>query len=232
MSSILEAQHISHQFQEKGAQAQGQNFSVDQILKDVSLSVFSAEILGIIGTSGAGKSTLLKILSGLLTATKGEVYFEGKPLHKMNEKEKSHFRNQKMGFIDQFHRLLPELSVAENVALPYWIQQQKKIAIPLRVYSILESVGIADKARFFPYQLSGGQQQRVAIARALMNQPSIIFADEPSGNLDTENAGQIYALFEVLRKEAQVTFVIVTHNEDWKNKMDRKIHLKDGKIWD
>ena len=148
----------------------------------------------------------------------------------MNEKEKSHFRNQKMGFIDQFHRLLPELSVAENVALPYWIQEQKKIKLPVRVHAILESVGIADKAHFFPHQLSGGQQQRVAIARALMNQPSIIFADEPSGNLDTENADQIYTLFEVLRKEAQVTFVIVTHNEDWKNKMDRKIHLKDGKI--
>lgn len=217
-SVLLRATNIYHRFHQ------------DEILKNVNLEVLFGEILGIIGPSGAGKSTLLKILSGLLKPTQGEIFFKNQNLQQLTESEKLKFRNQKMGFVDQFHQLLPELTAAENVALPYWISQPKNIKIPEKALEKLEEVGLKGKENHLPNELSGGQQQRVAIARALIQEPQIIFADEPTGHLDSQNSTQIYELFEDLRQRKKISFVIVTHQESWHKKMDRNIYLKDGKI--
>jgi lipoprotein-releasing system ATP-binding protein len=186
-----------------------------------------------VGPSGAGKTTLLHILGTLdrpNTDPKSHVFLNGTDTTKLGDKELSFFRNQNMGFIFQFHELLPEFTAIENVCLPTWIAGSDTETAEKRGLALLERLAIKDRANHRPTQLSGGEQQRVAVARALINDPKIIFADEPSGNLDSENANQLHDLFFELREEQQCSFVIVTHNKELAKRADRSISIIDGAI--
>lgn len=201
-----------------------------QILKGIDLTVDSSEIVSIVGSSGAGKTTLLQILGTLDKPDGGEVLINGINPFSLSSKKLAQFRNQHIGFIFQFHQLLPEFTAIENVSIPAMMNgkslvEAKKLAAPL-----LDRLGLSQRYDHKPNELSGGEQQRVAVARALVNSPSIIFADEPSGNLDTENSKLLHQLFFDLRDEFKQTFVIVTHNEELANMADRKIVMKDGII--
>lgn len=200
------------------------------ILKGVDLTVEKGEIVAIVGASGAGKSSLLNILSTLDKPDAGQLFFEEYELNKLSSSQLSDFRNRKIGFIFQFHHLLAEFNAMENICIPAFIAGASKIAAEKRAMELLDMLGLADRATHKPNQLSGGEQQRVAVARALVNRPDIIFADEPSGNLDSANARDLHELFINLRKEFNQTFVIVTHNEDLSNLSDRKVIMKDGLI--
>lgn len=199
-----------------------------EVVKGVSLEISEAEMVAIIGPSGAGKSTLLHMLSTLDSIDSGEVLYKGISLTSLPTKELNVLRNKTFGFIFQFHHLLPEFSAIENICIPAWIAQQSKKQSNLRAKELLERMGLSGRADHKPSELSGGEQQRVAIARALMNKPSIIFADEPTGNLDSANAEQINNLFVELKKELNQTFVIVTHNDKLAKLADRIISMKDG----
>ena len=200
------------------------------ILKNIQIQINSAEMVAIVGPSGAGKSTLLHILSTLDTCSSGEIYFKKKCLNTLKTSELSNFRNKHIGFIFQFHHLLPEFTSAENILIPALIAgKQKHIALK-RVMYLLEILGIKDKYDSKPNQMSGGEQQRVSIARALINEPDIIFADEPTGNLDTANATSIQQIFLDLNKTFKQSFVIVTHNLALASKCARIIEMKDGEI--
>lgn len=201
-----------------------------QVLQDVSLSVASGSFIAIMGASGAGKSTFLHILGTLDTPDSGSVLFEEKAPFSLNKKEQAAFRNQKMGFVFQFHHLLPEFTAVENVCMPMWIAGKGKKEAMERSRTLLHKVGLQHRENHKPSQMSGGEQQRVAIARALAMQPQIIFADEPTGNLDTENAESIHQLFLQLQKELGITIVVVTHNEDLAKLADRVLMMKDGQI--
>lgn len=200
------------------------------VVKEVSLEVKEAEMLAIVGASGAGKSTLLHMLSTLDTLDSGEVYYKNQALSKLKTSDLNILRNKTFGFIFQFHHLLPEFTALENICIPAWIANMSKKQSTHRASELLERMGLAQRANHKPSELSGGEQQRVAIARAMMNKPSIIFADEPTGNLDTTNAEQVNKLFLELKNELQQTFVIVTHNDGLANVADRIIHMRDGKI--
>ena len=200
------------------------------VLKGVSLEINKGEIVSIVGSSGAGKSTLLHILGTLDTADSGEIYLENQAVNQLKGKNLAHFRNTHIGFVFQFHHLLPEFTALENVCIPGWIAGKKKAEVEAEAAKLLEKLGLSDKMENKPSQLSGGQQQRVAVARALINQPSIVFADEPTGNLDSQNAKDLHDLFVQLRSEFNQTFLIVTHNEDLANMSDRVLHMKDGLI--
>ena len=201
-----------------------------EVLKGVSLSINKGEIVSIIGASGAGKSTLLQILGTLTKSDKGSIQINNQNIQKFNSKDLSKFRNQEIGFIFQEHQLLPEFSALENVCLPYWIQQGSKKDAEIRSKEILNELGLADRLYHKPTDLSGGEQQRVAVARALINKPSVIFADEPSGNLDSTNAKKLHELFFELRDRHNQTFVIVTHNRELAKMSDRMLEMKDGLI--
>ena len=201
-----------------------------EVLKGVSLSINKGEIVSIIGASGAGKSTLLQILGTLTKSDKGSIQIYNQNIQKFNSKDLSKFRNQEIGFIFQEHQLLPEFSALENVCLPYWIQQGFKKDAEIRAKEILNELGLADRLHHKPTDLSGGEQQRVAVARALINKPSVIFADEPSGNLDSTNAKKLHELFFELRDRYKQTFVIVTHNRELAKMSDRMLEMKDGLI--
>ena len=201
-----------------------------EVLKGVSLSINKGEIVSIIGASGAGKSTLLQILGTLTKSDKGSIQINNQNIQKFNSKDLSKFRNQEIGFIFQEHQLLPEFSALENVCLPYWIQQGSKKDAEIRAKEILNELGLADRLHHKPTDLSGGEQQRVAVARALINKPSVIFADEPSGNLDSTNAKKLHELFFELRERHKQTFVIVTHNRELAKMSDRMLEMKDGLI--
>ena len=201
-----------------------------EVLKGVSLSINKGEIVSIIGASGAGKSTLLQILGTLTKSDKGSIQIYNQNIQKFNSKDLSKFRNQEIGFIFQEHQLLPEFSALENVCLPYWIQQGSKKDAEIRAKEILNELGLADRLYHKPTDLSGGEQQRVAVARALINKPSVIFADEPSGNLDSTNAKKLHELFFELRDRHNQTFVIVTHNRELAKMSDRMLEMKDGLI--
>ena len=201
-----------------------------EVLKGVSLSINKGEIVSIIGASGAGKSTLLQILGTLTKSDKGSLQINNQNIQKFNSKDLSKFRNQEIGFIFQEHQLLPEFSALENVCLPYWIQQGSKKDAEIRAKEILNELGLADRLHHKPTDLSGGEQQRVAVARALINKPSVIFADEPSGNLDSTNAKKLHELFFELRDRHNQTFVIVTHNRELAKMSDRMLEMKDGLI--
>ncbi|MDN3588909.1 ABC transporter ATP-binding protein [Pedobacter aquatilis] len=201
-----------------------------QILKGVNFEVQKGEIVSIIGPSGAGKSTLLHILGTLDKPDAGTVELKGTEISKLSGELLSAFRNQNIGFVFQFHHLLPEFSAIENICIPAFIAKKNKKQAETRALELLDMFGLKDRAQHKPNQLSGGEQQRVAIARALINEPSIILADEPSGNLDSENAKALHQLFVSLRDNFQQTFVIVTHNEDLAKTSDRIVTMKDGLI--
>jgi lipoprotein-releasing system ATP-binding protein len=200
------------------------------ILKGVDLEVKKGEIVAIVGASGAGKSSLLNILSTLDKPDSGQIHFGDHEISKLSSKHLSEFRNRKIGFIFQFHHLLAEFNAIENVCIPAYIAGTPKAQAEQRAMELLTMLGLADRAQHKPGQLSGGEAQRVAVARALINKPDLIFADEPSGNLDSANARELHELFIKLRNEYNQTFVIVTHNEDLSNLSDRKVMMKDGLI--
>lgn len=204
-----------------------------QVLKSVSVSINAGEIISIVGASGAGKTTLLQILGTLDKADKnsnGSLIINGQNINALSDKELSKFRNQNLGFIFQFHQLLPEFTALENVCIPAFIADKNKAETEKRAKELLDYLGLKERYSHKPNALSGGEQQRVAVARALINNPKVIFADEPSGNLDTASAENLHKLFFDLRKEFGQTFVIVTHNEELANMADRKLIMKDGLI--
>lgn len=201
------------------------------VLKSVDLEIKEKEIVTIVGPSGAGKTTLLHILGTLDTPSLGsQVIFDGVDTTQLNTKELARFRNQNMGFIFQFHELLPEFTALENICLPAWIAHAEKKATEQKALKLLARLGLKERASHKPTELSGGEQQRVAVARALINNPKIIFADEPSGNLDSDNADQLHDLFFELREEQECSFVIVTHNNELAQRADRSINLIDGVV--
>ncbi|WP_184542306.1 ABC transporter ATP-binding protein [Mucilaginibacter sp. FT3.2] len=201
-----------------------------QILKGVDLEVERGEIVTIVGASGAGKSSLLNILGTLDRPDSGQLYINDIELSKLSNKSLSDFRNRKIGFIFQFHHLLAEFSAIENVCIPAFIAGVSKSDAEKKAKELLDLLGLKDRMSHKPNELSGGEQQRVAVARALINSPALIFADEPSGNLDSVNALELHELFIKLRKDFNQTFVIVTHNEDLANLSDRTVMMKDGLI--
>ncbi len=202
------------------------------ILKGVSLEIQKGEVVSIVGASGAGKSTLLHIIGTLDRPDKGRLMLNGQELALLSEKKLSDFRNRNIGFVFQFHHLLPEFTALENVSIPGYIAGAPQKAVERRAMELLERLGVADRATHKPGALSGGEQQRISVARALINNPAIILADEPSGNLDSENAASLHRLFFDLRDSMQQTFIIVTHNEELANISDRTIHMRDGLIYE
>lgn len=201
-----------------------------QILKGVELEVNRGEIVTIVGASGAGKSSLLNILGTLDRPDSGEVYIDNIEVSKLNNKDLSDFRNHKIGFIFQFHHLLVEFNALENVCMPAFIAGVSRAEAEKRAKELLQMLGLGERMTHKPAELSGGEQQRVAVARALVNKPALIFADEPSGNLDSVNALELHELFVRLRDEFNQTFVIVTHNEELAGMANRTILMKDGLI--
>lgn len=200
------------------------------VLKGVDLQIKKGEIVSIAGPSGSGKSTLLHILGTLDHPDGGEVLINSERINFLNEKQVAAFRNRHIGFVFQFHHLLPEFSALENVCIPGWMAGTKKRQVSDRAKELLTTLGLAERLDNKPNALSGGEQQRVAVARALVNNPDIIFADEPTGNLDSSTAKELHQLFFDLRKKFGQTFLIVTHNEELAQMSDRILHMKDGKI--
>jgi len=212
------------------AQSIHKSYGSLQILKGVDLEVKKGEIVAIVGASGAGKSTLLNILGTLDKADSGKVWISGTEISGLSSKQLSAFRNLKIGFIFQFHHLLAEFNALENVCIPAFIAGTPRNVAEKKASMLLEKLGLKERQYHKPGELSGGEQQRVAVARALVNDPALIFADEPSGNLDSANALELHQLFLKLRSEFNQTFIIVTHNEDLANLSDRKVVMKDGLI--
>ncbi len=200
------------------------------VLRGVGLTIQQGEIVSIVGPSGSGKSTLLHILGTLDRPDSGAISLDNRNLNDLNPKAMATFRNRNIGFVFQFHHLLPEFTALENVSVPGWIAGRGKKEVAERAASLLDLLGLADRKENKPQQLSGGEQQRVAVARALINSPRIIFADEPTGNLDSANARELHDLFFSLRKQFKQTFLIVTHNEELAQMSDRILHMKDGNI--
>lgn len=201
-----------------------------EVLKGIDLKVEKGEIVSIVGASGAGKTTLLQILGTLERPDQGDIIINNVPLANLKDKEVSEFRNKNIGFIFQFHHLLPEFTALENVCIPAFINKKGKKESEMRAMELLDFLRLKDRATHKPSEMSGGEAQRVAVARALMNNPSIILADEPSGNLDSANAKDLHKLFFDLRDQFQQTFVIVTHNEELADMSDRKLIIRDGII--
>ena len=200
------------------------------VLKGVDVDIAKGEIVSIVGPSGCGKSTLLHILGTLDEAIEGKIVLHGKEIHTLKGESLAVFRNRHIGFVFQFHHLLPEFSALENVCIPGWIAGFRKKEVEQRALELLQGLGVGHRVENKPAELSGGEQQRVAVARALINNPDIVFADEPTGNLDTANAKELHQLFFDLRKQFKQTFLIVTHNEELATMSDRLLHMKDGKI--
>lgn len=202
-----------------------------EVLKGVDLHIKKSEIVAIVGPSGAGKTTLLQILGTLdKPSSSDSIIINGTHIKSLNDKALSKFRNKHIGFIFQFHQLLPEFTALENVCIPGFIANRSKKEVEKEAKQILEFLGLSDRILHKPNELSGGEQQRVAVARALINKPDVIFADEPSGNLDTVSSRQLHELFFTLRDQFDQTFVIVTHNQELADMADRKLEMKDGKI--
>ena len=199
-----------------------------QVLKGIDLSIAQGEIVSIVGASGAGKSTLLHILGTLDKPDEGNVKIREQDLLSLSEKKLAEFRNKHIGFVFQFHHLLPEFTALENICIPAFIAGIPKKEAEKKAEELMRFLNITGKAGNKPTQLSGGEQQRVAVARALINHPDVVLADEPSGNLDSANAGELHSFFFKLRKEFGQTFVIVTHNEEFAAMADRKLTMKDG----
>lgn len=220
MSELLKCQALSKEYNE--------GESTVQVLKNINFTVNKAEQVAIVGSSGSGKSTLLHLLGALDQPTTGEVLFEQQNIFQFSDNQQAKFRNQSLGFVYQFHHLLPEFSALENVAMPLFIakkpiEQAKKTAL-----NMLEKVGLSHRSSHKPSELSGGERQRVAIARALVSQPKLILADEPTGNLDHKTGESIYQLLTELREQTQTSFVVVTHDIQLANRLDRSLSLIDG----
>jgi len=201
-----------------------------EVLKGVDIVISKGEIVSIVGSSGAGKSTLLHILGTLDKADKGSIMLNDQRIELLSGNKLSAFRNKHIGFVFQFHHLLPEFTALENVCIPGWIAGTKKKDVVAKAEKLLQTLGLANRLENKPQQLSGGEQQRVAVARALINDPSIVMADEPTGNLDSANARELHQLFIDLRKQLGQTFLIVTHNEELAKMSDRVLQMKDGRI--
>ena len=206
------------------------SFGALHVLKGIDLEVGKGEIVSIVGTSGAGKTTLLHILGTLDRADKGSIEINNTAIHTLKDRELSRFRNRQIGFVFQFHYLLPEFTALENVCIPGFIAKIQSNEVRKRAEELLVLLGLKERLEHKPSELSGGEQQRVAVARALINNPSVVFADEPSGNLDSANARELHKLFFHLRDTLSQTFVIATHNEELATMADRKITMKDGLI--
>jgi lipoprotein-releasing system ATP-binding protein len=201
-----------------------------EVLKGVDVEINKGEVVSIVGPSGSGKSTLLHILGTLDKADAGAVEMNNTAINALTGKKLAAFRNKNIGFVFQFHHLLPEFTALENVCIPGWLAGRKKAEVKAEAEKLLNMLGLSHRMENKPNQLSGGEQQRVAVARALINKPDIIFADEPTGNLDSANAKDLHQLFFDLRKQFNQTFLIVTHNEELAQLSDRVLHMKDGKI--
>ncbi|MBS7332392.1 MAG: ABC transporter ATP-binding protein [Weeksellaceae bacterium] len=206
-----------------------------EVLKNVSLEIAEREVVSIVGASGAGKTTLLQILGTLEKSSEPkeyntEILINGQDITKLSDRDLSKFRNENIGFIFQFHQLLPEFTALENICIPAFIRKTNKSEAEERAKDLMDYLGVSHRMNHKPNQLSGGEQQRIAVARALINQPKVVFADEPSGNLDSKNAEELHDLFFNLRKEFGQTFVIVTHNEELASLTDRKLVMHDGKF--
>lgn len=206
------------------------NYADLQVLKGVDMTVAEKEIVSIVGASGAGKSTLLHIMGTLDTPDSGELWFDNMNVSSLSPNKLAAFRNSHIGFVFQFHHLLPEFTAIENICMPAWIKGTSKKEAEKRAFELLELMGLKDRIYHKPNELSGGEQQRISVARALINHPRIILADEPSGNLDTQTKTELHNLFFTLRQELGQTFVIVTHDQGLANMSDRQIRLCDGKI--
>ncbi len=215
---IIEASHIS------------KSFGALQVLNDISLTIRKGEIVTIVGASGAGKTTLLQIMGTLMSAGEGTIAINGTVTGSLRERELSRFRNRHIGFVFQFHHLLPEFTALENVCIPAFIAGQPKQATLKKASSLLEFLSLDHRRHHKPSELSGGEQQRVAVARALINDPAVVLADEPSGNLDTRNKRDLHDLFFTLRKQFSQTFVIVTHDTELAGMSDRTVTMQDGRI--
>ena len=201
-----------------------------EVLRGVDFHVESGEVVSIVGASGAGKTTLLQILGTLDLPDTGSLTIDGHTTTGLSRKQLSEFRNRNLGFVFQFHRLLPEFNALENVLMPAWIGGQSTSQARPRAEQLLQDLGLSHRLDHNPAELSGGEQQRVAVARALMNAPKVLFADEPSGNLDSENAAMLHDLFFELREKTGQTIVMVTHNEDLANRADRSLRMADGRF--
>lgn len=201
-----------------------------EVLKGIDLTIEQGSIVSIVGASGAGKTTLLQILGTLDVADSGKLIFDGKELTRLGANELAAFRNRKIGFIFQSHQLLPEFTALENVCIPGLIAKRPMAEVKKRASELLDLLGLAGRMEHKPSELSGGEQQRVAVARSLINDPLVVFADEPSGNLDSKNAAELHELFFKLRDELGQTFVIVTHNEVLADMADRKVRITDGRV--
>jgi len=206
------------------------SFGALQVLKGINLEVRKGEIISVVGPSGAGKTTLLMIMGTLEKADSGKIWIDEIDLNQLSEKKLSDFRNQHIGFVFQFHQLLPEFTALENVMIPALIGNAKRSEAEKNAKELLSLMRLTDRMEHKPAQLSGGEKQRVAVARALINRPRVVFADEPSGSLDSDNKAELHALFFELRDKLDQTFVIVTHDEQLASITDRTIHLIDGKI--
>tara|TARA_B100001094_G_C18184788_1_gene803088 strand:- start:2024 stop:2683 length:660 start_codon:yes stop_codon:yes gene_type:complete len=205
-------------------------FAENVILNGLDLEIQKGELVAIVGASGAGKTSLLQILGTLDKPDSGELFINGKPVHQMNDKAISNFRNSDIGFVFQFHHLLPEFTALENVAMPGLIKGGKNSEVKEKAMKLLKTLKVDQRATHKPSEMSGGEQQRVAVARALINSPSVVLADEPSGNLDSNNANDLHQLFVDLKNDFNQTFIIVTHNRQLAKLADRVIEIADGKI--
>lgn len=203
---------------------------VTEVLKNVSFDIHSKSLLAIIGSSGSGKSTLLHLLGGLDKPTSGEIIFKSQQLNQLSEKEKAHLRNQEIGFVYQFHHLLPDFSALENVAMPLLISGAKPNDAKKRAMAMLESVNLVKRANHRPSELSGGERQRVAIGRALINNPALVMADEPTGNLDKTTADSIFDLLISLNRDHGTAFLVVTHDLELANKLANQLIMRDGQL--
>lgn len=210
------------------AQGLKKSYGALNVLKGVDIQVGEGEVVAIVGASGAGKSTLLHLLGTLDSPDQGEVWMNGENIFKKSTKELADFRNRNMGFVFQFHNLLPEFSALENVMIPGLIGKNDPDAVKTKATELLVSLGLQHRLHHKPSEMSGGEQQRTAVARALVNSPKIVFADEPSGNLDSKNAAELHQLFLKLRDERKHTFVIVTHNLEFAAMANRKLEIRDG----
>ena len=206
------------------------SFGTLEVLKGINLHIAKGEVVSIVGPSGAGKTTLLQVMGTLYRPDQGSLTIAGTDVSRLSAKEISRFRNEHLGFVFQFHQLLPEFTALENVMIPGMIAGKKQSDIRRRAKELLDFMGLADRADHKPNELSGGEKQRVAVARALMNEPDVVFADEPSGSLDSKNKEELHQLFFDLRDKFGQTFVIVTHDEELARLTDRCIHIVDGVI--